>query len=421
MAPLSHVQEPLELLALTGGVVAPLMLSNVSYRTRDALLLYNSLRLTLDLASLRRVPTGSAKILYKLVQSWGIDSALLQGIASAPQLYLSEINGQWSFEISKGKHATVASLCSVSSDLDHSSFRVLCLGALFGRLNLVTSCLGVTAALWRSQRHTAYPWEEMRNSLGRLDPPSPEVVTMLNEARSKAEEAQKNEREETPEELYRSLSLKARLLCVTLLSSVPIAFFEASGPAAAAAALLSSPAFEVPEELAVSGLVLEILDNLGLTPKLATELVQLTKHADGQGGSTFRVVYMNLHGAIKASVRPSKGLREAIRRLKDKAHRPPDDVILSKSMVSRQPLAVLVSRLEDLARALPGPDPLGPDEDDRPRRLEKFLDAFPPLDDYETAAVKGLPPEARLAARAGAGLVHLLAKSHTSSAPASKG
>jgi len=411
-------REPLELLALA-GIAAPLILTNVSYRTRDALLLYNTLRLTLDIASLRRVPTGSARTIYELTRTWGIDGRLLHDIESEP-LVLSEINGQWGLA-RRGGLVTIAALVSSRSDLEEATTLVLRLAALLGSANIVLSALGVTAALWRAKRHESYSWLDRVNEVERLDRPDSTVTAALDNARKEA--AARLEHSPTPndEKVCQGLALRARLLSVSLLVAVPVAYFEASGPAASVVALLASPNFKNSNDLLVAGLVLRVLYSLGLDGALSAELVRLTKRADGNGGQAFRGEFLALNWALRSKVKRTGATEGALVALRRHGHRAPG-VVADLSVLSSGPVARLETALESLSRAIPRGD-----DERRTLDIATHDAAFPPLSEHDSAAVKGLNLEsaalsaALSAARAGAGALHLLTKGHAAAPTASKG
>jgi hypothetical protein len=403
------VKEALELLALS-GIAAPLMLSNVSYRTRDALLLYNNLRLALHFASLRRVPTGAAKTLFELVLSWGIDGKLLHDIEAVP-LRLSEINGQWALAARAGL-VTVAALVSTRSELEQSTLLILRLTALLGHTDLVSSSLGVTAALWRAKRHEAFAWSDAVNEVVRIERPDRATAKLLEHARAEA----RAEREPTDEELRLALALRARLFCVALLAAVPIANFDASGHAAAAVALLASPAFRTAEELLVAGLVLRVLYSLGLDGALAGEMVRLTERADGEGGSTFRSEYLALHAAVHLRLARSDDTEPALVDLRRHGHKTPG-LVADRAVTAYTPLVRLETTLEALAQTFPRSEQtMTKGRDARASRAAAHDSVFDPLPEHYAAAVAGQPPAARSAAVAGAGSLRLLTQGHSPAA-----
>lgn len=369
----SSIQEPLELLALS-GIVAPLILTNVSYRTRDALLLYNTLRLVLDIASLRRVPTGTEKTLYELVQSWGVDGKLLNDIGSVPAK-LSTGSGQWGLSFHSGL-TPVAAVVSSRSQLEDATELVLRLGALLGPANIVFSALGVTASLWRAKRHEEYPWSEITLDIDQMNGPDAKTMESLKRARELAGDRVGQEPMPSTNQMFAALAIKTRLLCVVLLCAVPVAHFDASGHAARAVAVLASPSFT--DDLQVSGLVLRVLYSLGLDGELATKLVALTGHADGSGGKTFQRRFIDLHEEIKRRLvrhtgdgdadravadmqryinqtgrgrererRKERGGREA----DDTLNTAPEEVFASKQTLARTQLGILVEALKDLVEA----------------------------------------------------------------------
>jgi hypothetical protein len=408
--------EALELLALS-GIAAPLMLSNVSYRTRDALLLYNNLRLMLHFASLRRVPTGAAKTLFELVLSWGIDGKLLHDIEATP-LRLSEINGQWALA-ARGGLVTVAALVSSRSELDQSTLLILRLAALLGQTDLVSSSLGVTAALWRAKRHEAFAWSDAVNEVVRIERPDGATAKLLQHAR--AEAAARAEREPTYEELRLALSLRARLFCVALLAAVPLANFDASGHAAAAVALLASPAFRTADDLLVTGLVLRVLYSLGLDGALAEEMVRLTERADGEGGPTFRSEYLALHAAVHERLARSEDTELALVDLRRYGHKTPG-VLADRAVTAQSPLVRLETTLEALAQTFPRSEQTMPKgRDARASRAVAHDSVFAPLPEHYAAAVAGQPPAALSAALAGAGSLRLLTQGHSPTAAPREG
>jgi len=400
------VSEPLELLALSGSV-APLMLTNVSYMTRDALLLYCALRFAIDIASLRRLPTGTPRTLLSLVRSWGIDGQLLHDVEAEP-LVISDISGQWSLARRGGQVAVAAQVTS-RSDLDESTELCFRLAALIGPQDLVSSALGVTAALWRAKRHEAFPWATRVTELEQLYP-SEAVRGHLKTARIKADSDRlEKEASETAEDVRKGLALRARLLCVMLLTVVPIVSFRASAPAAATVALLATPSFSL--DLSAIGEVLRVLYSLGLDGRLAAELAHLSKRPHGDGGESFKRDYLAVHATVSGRVGRSSNTEGAMVALRRRAHRVPG-VKADPKVFSGSPLTRLETSLDSLARALPSHHNIGEEEKSRGTPRDAWVGehetVLPALSSREAAAVSGHPPAALSAARAGAALQKLL-------------
>lgn len=439
-----------ELLALS-GVACCLILCNVSFMTRDSLLLYNTLRFLVDVASLQRVPTGLRGPLLSLMQAWGVDGRLLHQIESQP-VVLSEFSGQWAVAERTGSSVTVCAHLYSRSDLDEALDNILTMGALTGPTDLALSCLGITAAMQRAKRHEAFPWTTLSTELEALVPDG-HTTSLLNAARQ-AEVARFSSTEERQE----AWSLRARELCVLLLCALPLVSFQASGPAAGAAALLASPSFAPRDPLMVAGLVLAVLRSIGLDGKAAADIASLTQHPHGSGSPSFKSSYLALVQSLEQQVGRSAQTERALEALQRHGHRTPD-IIADVHVLSSSPVVRLGHFLESACKALPpsrrasqrsgrGKDddmtniapeaskamsalraakqlPEGPERqhaidaaqkawaDIKQSRHQLSMTAsadpaFGALSHEDEEAARNLSPEAASAARAGAGLVHLL-------------
>lgn len=326
-ADLAFVRDSLELLALS-GCVAPLILTNVSYRTRDALLLYSTLRFIIDVASLRRIPTGLSRTLLNVVHAWGIEGQLLHMIESEP-IVISDINGQWSLQ-KRAVLVTVAALVMSYSNLEEATSLTFRIAALRGPIDLASSCLAVTAALWRAKRHESYPWTERLTLLERIHPKS-DVIELLNRARQESQHKEEQENV-TLADIREALAGRARMFCVILLTAIPLGYFDASGAAAAAIGLLTSPSFA--PDLEFVGLVLSVLYSLGLDRNLVAQLVHLTQYPQGEGTEVFKGYYLTIHKLITERTGRTERTTPAVVALRRHGNRTPGVVADIKIMAS---------------------------------------------------------------------------------------
>lgn len=449
-----------ELLALS-GVACCLILCNVSFMTRDSLLLYSTLRFLVDVASLQRVPTGFQGPLLTLVQAWGVDGRLLHQIESQP-VVLSEFSGQWAVAERTGSSVTVCAHLYSRSDLDEALDSILTMGALAGPTDLALSCLGITAAMQRAKRHESFPWTTLSAELEALAPDA-HTTSLLNAAREA-----KVGRSFSTEEVQEAWSLRARELCVLLLCALPLVSFRASGPAAGAAALLASPSFAPRDPLVVAGLVLAVLRSIGLDGKAAADIASLTQHPHGSGSPGFKSSYLALVQSLEQQVGRSAQTERALAALQRHGHRTPD-IIADARVLSSSSVVRLGNFLESVCKILPpsrrveervptknvdhapseaaldnkmrniAPEASGamqalraakqlPEGPERQRAIDvaqkAWADikqarhqlsmsasvdpAFGALAHEDEQAARNLSPEAASAARAGAGLVHLL-------------
>lgn len=348
-----HTADDLDILSLV-GVVAPLILSNISHRTRDANLLYHSIRFAVDVCSLPRVPIGTGNTFRDLIQAWGVDGRLLHDVESQP-IVMSDTTGTWVLLTGKEKNVPVSifSLLASRSDLDVATQLVLRLAALLGnRASVLGSCIGITAALWRQKRQDAYKWTEALNDIEIVadGPRDDQTQRNLDALRNWMRHRENTNYDDN---VLSSLAFRARAFCCLLLSCVPIAHFEASNRAAQIIALLATPQPLFHDELTTVGLILKVLYSIGLTGAKARRLFELTRHEAGNGGDdAFREDYLQLHKELTFSLRTGDDTARALVNLRRNAHAHKDVVADVKTHAHNPDVRVEIL-LESLCSQLP--------------------------------------------------------------------
>lgn len=321
-----HLSEAKYLMAFAGSL-APLGMCNVPYRTRDSLLLYNILQAEADILSLNHIPKGSSGALVSLLHSWGIDGRILNDVTTAIHtITITSKSGQWAIK-APGETITISSQIYSKSDLDSSLRYNLALAYILGKYHvdeahpLALSLSAITASLYRSKHHDSFEYVQHNRNLYYL------AVKREGVKLSKIErldplgdihdpQDHQDHQSEIDQDILQTLSYSARQVVAALLYLVPVISFNAGGYACALIALISSPFYAPPESLETSGIMLNLLDSIGLKVEKLHESYTHTRVNHADGSSAFRSSFIKLHNVLSRDVKSSSLTSNALYNLR---------------------------------------------------------------------------------------------------------
>jgi hypothetical protein len=290
----AEAKQAREMLALSGSLI-PLALSNVAYKTRDSLLLYNLVRA----ASLLVQPNFAVRPTQTLLSTltcFGLSGQLLHEISSYPLVIDETRAGEWSVR-TPTETVSVFSYLRSNAHLSLGRSRILAYAADGGDAGMSWVLLGLLSSLWRSQEGDAFPWSEAtRNLHGTID-----QARHRSRRPSLKPRQSKRSNEEITSALYQRATDKARQKCCVGLMCAGLFSLSAVGPACHAAVLLGNPnlqLFETPQEdLEFLGYCLLILDALGLGNRFFTSLkeVEGIQESRGEPGGDFKKVMNEMY------------------------------------------------------------------------------------------------------------------------------
>jgi hypothetical protein len=301
------------------GVLCTLLLANIRYKTRDALLLYHTCSAIFQLSnSSLKIPVHARELLLQFIDNCGISSSIVKSCMHVTaimsprvgQFLLPDIEyQQWiqggDARFTEPISRVVATMLQSTSDLDVAA-QVLLLATPFMHKEAYTfmcQLAGILAALTRTKTHSPFPSgayihnlyslihhenlpEHVKEGLNKLashkiffkggeissDEEAVEVVALnaLKTAKSHA-------RTEITKAIISQLIIQIKLISIAILSTLALVFFDSTPIIVNLCSRLASSESTNLEFFAV---VLRIILSLGITPKLIADFSAATTSGD---------------------------------------------------------------------------------------------------------------------------------------------